>query len=85
VGVFVNIWFFLTPIVYPQTQVPESLKTVYSLNPMIYAVDGYRAALLGAGSIDVNGIAYLGVLGLGAFIIGGVVFRRLKPQFADVL
>lgn len=85
VGVFVNIWFFLTPIVYAQTQVPESLKAVYALNPMIYAVDGYRAALLGTGSFDVNGIAYLGVLGVGAFAFGGVVFRRLKPQFADVL
>lgn len=85
VSVFVNIWFFLTPIVYVQTLVPPSLQGLYSLNPMIYAVNGYRAAILGRAAVDVSGLLYLGVLGLAAFAIGGVVFKRLKPQFADVL
>ncbi|MFZ5863093.1 MAG: ABC transporter permease [Nitrospirota bacterium] len=85
VGVFVNIWFFLTPIVYDHTLVPQSLKALYALNPMIYVVDGYRAALLGTGSFDVNGIAYLAALGMGVFALGGGVFRKLKPQFTDVL
>ncbi|MFZ5876665.1 MAG: ABC transporter permease [Nitrospirota bacterium] len=85
IGVFVNIWFFLTPIVYSQTLVPNPLQGLYALNPMIYAVDGYRSAILGTGAVDVNGVAYLGLLGLAAFAIGGVVFKRLKPQFVDVL
>jgi ABC-type polysaccharide/polyol phosphate export permease len=85
VGVLVNIWFFLTPIVYVQTLVPPSLQGLYALNPMIYAVDGYRAAILGRAAIDVSGLLYLGVVGLAAFAVGGVVFKRLKPQFADIL
>ena len=85
VGAFVNIWFFITPIVYAPTLVPKSLQGLYALNPMIYAVEGYRAALLGRAGFDAYGFVYLGMFALLAFAIGGGVFRRLKPQFADVL
>lgn len=84
VGVFVNIWFFLTPVVYVRELVPASLQGLYAWNPMLHVVEGYRAALLGRAT-DVTGLAYLAALGLVALTIGGMVFRKLKPQFADVL
>ncbi len=85
IGVFMNIWFFLTPIFYPRHLVPQSVQGLYSLNPMLHVVEGYRAALLGKGEIDVAGLSYLLLLSLLVFGAGGLVFKKLKPAFADVL
>jgi len=46
IAVFVNIWFFLTPIMYPQHLIPENWQGFYNLNPMIYSVEAYRIGLL---------------------------------------
>lgn len=85
IGVFVNIWFFLTPIVYPRELIPENFQVLYGLNPMLHAVEGYRAALLGRADVDTASLLYLLLLGLTTFALGGLVFKKLKPAFADVL
>ncbi len=83
IGMFMNVWFFLTPIVYPRELIPESFQGLYGLNPMLQAVEGYRAALLG--KTDIAGFSYLLLFGLATFVLGGLIFRKLKPAFADVL
>ena len=85
IGVFVNIWFFLTPIVYPRHLIPKNLQFFYGLNPLVYSVEGYRASFLGTININIEGLLYLLLLGLIIFALGGLIFRKLKPAFADVL
>jgi ABC-type polysaccharide/polyol phosphate export permease len=85
VGVFVNIWFFLTPIMYPRYLVPENLQALYGLNPMLYAIEGYRSAFLGSTTLGMVGIAYFLLISLSTFTLGGIIFKKLKPGFADVL
>jgi len=85
ISVVVNIWFFLTPIIYPQNLVPDSVQGILRLNPMLHVVDGYRMAILGKGEVDIGGLAYVLVAGLVAFALGGMTFKKLKPAFADVL
>lgn len=84
-GVVVNIWFFLTPIVYPRSVIPHQLEPVFALNPILHLVDGYRMALLGRTEVDLVGYGYLLVVAAGIAVVGATVFRRLKPVFADVL
>jgi len=85
IGVFVNIWFFLTPIMYPLHLIPESLQKLYHLNPMLHAVEAYRVALLGKTNLDLEGLTYFLVVGFVTFAVGGLIFKKLKPAFADVL
>ena len=85
ISVFINIWFFLTPIIYPRHLIPENLQFFYGLNPLLYSVEGYRLGFLGATEININGLFYLFLLGLVSFAIGGLIFKKLKPAFADVL
>ncbi len=85
VAVFVNIWFFMTPIIYPKHFVPDRFQVLYGLNPMLHTVEVYRTGLLGNTDINVTGISYLMLLGLTIFVLGGLIFRKLKPTFADVL
>jgi len=85
IGVFVNIWFFLTPIIYPRYLIPENLQFFYGLNPMLYSVEGYRVGLLGSTNLNIEGLSYLVLMGLSTFALGGLIFKKLKPSFADVL
>jgi ABC-type polysaccharide/polyol phosphate export permease len=85
ISVVVNIWFFLTPIIYPFSMVPDSVKGVLRLNPMLHVVDGYRMAILGNGPLDIAGLTYVLLAGLIAFALGGLAFKKLKPAFADAL
>ena len=85
IGVIVNIWFYLTPIVYPITHLPGKLQWLFRLNPMLHIVEGYRMALLGKIYMDITNLSYLLLVTIIIFAIGAITFRRLKPIFADVL
>lgn len=85
IGVFINIWFYFTPIIYPKNLIPDRFQELLKLNPMLHAVDGYRLALLGQKDPNPLGLVYLFTIGLCCFAIGGLVFKKLKPAFADVL
>jgi homopolymeric O-antigen transport system permease protein len=84
-NVLINLWFFFTPIIYPAGLVPQSFRPWLALNPMLYPVEGYRMALLGRTEPDVSGLIILYIWGIGAFMVGGLIFKKLKPAFADVL
>jgi len=80
-----QIWMFATPIIYPISVVPESWRLLYSLNPMVGVVEGFRWALLGSGSgMDaVFGVSALVVAGV---LVGGVLyFQSVQQTFADVI
>jgi len=84
-GFIVHVWFFMTPILYPIQLIPESFRSFIALNPMIYPVEGYRMSLLGRSDPSMEGVIIIFTFGLAAFVLGGLVFRKLKPTFADVL
>lgn len=51
-SVFMRFWFYATPVIYPASKVPESIRGVYMLNPMAVIVETYRAILLGTSFPD---------------------------------
>jgi lipopolysaccharide transport system permease protein len=81
----VQFWLFLTPIAYPISLIPERWQLLYSLNPMVSVVEGFRWALLGEQYIPgipllLSTVAVLAVLTGGLFF-----FRRMENEFADVV
>jgi len=84
-GIFVRIWFFLTPILYPLHLVPERLRSIYLLNPAIYFIEGYRFAFLGQSSVTMASMMLFGLASLAFFSAGAVLFKKLEIHFADVL
>ncbi len=82
-----TIWFWSTPILWPAQNLSKRALRIVQLNPMFYVVEGYRNALLYGRSLwalwplDVYFWGVTAVL----IVLGGVMFRRLKPHFADVL
>lgn len=82
-GLVLNAWFYLTPIVYPLSLVPEWVQPLVLFNPLTALVELYRQALLG-GTLELppgtGTLAVLAVLVLGS---GAWLFRRLAPSFVD--
>jgi len=80
-----QVWFFLSPIVYSSSIVPEKLRPYYGLNPMAGVVQGFRWAILGVGKPDsVDLIASIGVT-LFILLSGVFYFKRMERTFADVV
>lgn len=86
-GVIINVWFWLTPIVWIIESMPPAYQLFIKLNPMYYIVDGYRKSFIYHTPLWEDGWfgVYFWVTNLMFLIIGGMVFRKLKPEFADVL
>ncbi len=80
-----QVWFFLSPVVYSSNIVPEAIRPFYGLNPMAGVVQGFRWAILGVGEPEmISLLASIGVSFL--LLISGVFyFRRMERTFADVV
>lgn len=85
-GVILNLWFYLTPIVYPASVIPEAWRFwVFWLNPLTAIAEVYRDLVL------VGEVRHWGEWGVASlvsllmFYSGLTVYQRLRPAFADVL
>lgn len=87
INIILQIGMWMTPIMWSYTIVPKNLQWIVKLNPMYYVVEGYRDTF-------VNHVwffqryfqtIYFWIITLALFIIGTVIFKKLKPHFADVL
>lgn len=77
-----QVWFYLTPIVYPLALVPERFRPWLALNPLTSLVDLYRRAFLG-GEAGEAGMIPLIVAVFMIMFAGLWLFRSLKPTFVD--
>lgn len=80
-----RVWFFLTPITYSASIVPEAYQTLYALNPMTGVVQGFRWAMLGEGSSPSIILLASTAASLVLLISGALYFRRMERTFADVV
>jgi lipopolysaccharide transport system permease protein len=81
----VQIWLFATPIAYPSSLVPDPWRTIYSLNPLVSVVEGFRWALLGSGRAPGLSLASSTLAATVLLVTGAYFFRRIERSFADVV
>lgn len=80
-----QVWFFLSPVVYSSTIVPEWFKPFYGLNPMAGVVSGFRWAILGVGQPEAGTLLTSFAISLLLLVSGVFYFRRMEKSFADVV
>lgn len=87
INILLQIGMWMTPIMWSYTIVPQSLQWIVKLNPMYYIVEGYRDTFINHVWFFERYFqtVYFWVVTLGLFVIGTVIFKKLKPHFADVL
>ena len=80
-----QLWLFITPVAYPVSIVPENLRWLYGLNPMVGVVEGFRWALTGTTTPAWGAVAAsCGVVAV--LLVSGVAFfSRAERTFADVV
>lgn len=85
-GIYVSPVAFSSDLIQKSTLIPPVLKFIYTLNPMVGVIDGFRWCLLGGStSINFPGLLISLVLSILLFIIGLRYFRKTERTFADVI
>ena len=82
-GFVITIWFFITPICYPESSVISF--PFLRLNPIYVLVRGYRAIFLEATAPDMRSLVWLTIFSAVVFIAGHAWFHKLRKSFADLI
>lgn len=82
-----QFWLFITPVVYPSSQIPEKWRLIYGLNPMTGVVEGFRWALLGINPQPTffPMLAVSAAMAIVVLFTGILYFRRMERGFADMV
>jgi lipopolysaccharide transport system permease protein len=80
----VQLWLFVTPVVYPTSIVPQDWRWLLNLNPMVGIIEGFRSAFLG-GSFDFVALASSLVVAAVMFTIGVAYFEKVERRLADII
>lgn len=85
VNFLIQALMYLSPVIYPVSQVPESLRLFYLLNPMTGVIQGFRWSLFGSG--DPPNLIFFGSALIVVFVVisGAFVFRRTERNVVDIL
>lgn len=80
-----QLWFFATPVVYASSLIPAPWNLLYTLNPMVTVVDGFRWALFGKGDVEVASLLMTIVVVATLLVSGLFVFKRMERTFAEIV
>jgi len=78
-------WMYLTPIIYPETIVPEAYRPLINANPFTALVRSYRRIFLEGIAPDWSGLAYFAAFAAVLFVFGYWWFAKTRRNFADVI
>lgn len=80
-----NAFFFLTPIVYPVSVIPEDIRWVYNLNPFYWITNIYRSILINGTLPGWDQFLYPLILSIVVFYVGWFIFKKTNEAFKDIL
>jgi lipopolysaccharide transport system permease protein len=81
----VQLWMFMTPVIYPVNFIPEKYRLFMYLNPMAGPIEAFRACVLGHKPVNIEGLAISFCVSIIMFAIGLLYFKRVERTFADVI
>ena len=81
----VQIWLFITPVIYPTSIVPERFRVLIALNPTCGIIEAFRACLLPTRQMDWHLLGISVVVTLCVFSVGIIYFMKTEKNFADII
>ncbi len=81
----VSLWMYITPIVYPVSQVPENLRGLLLLNPVAPIVETFRYSFLGSGTFPWQYLILSVVFTVVLLFFGIIVFNQVEKNFIDTV
>lgn len=80
-----QLLFYLTPVFYESSAIPERFQALYRLNPMVIVVESYRAVLIDGRLPAAESLLSVAIASIALLMVGLFVFRRTSHRFADEL
>ncbi len=85
VNMVLHLLFFLTPIMYPISIIPDGLRWLFRLNPFYFIIEGYRKALVQGAMQELTMFIYPALLAIAVFLAGSYIFNRTRDAIKDTL
>lgn len=85
VGFGVQLWMYITPVVYPLSTLSSKMKPLIMLNPMSAIVNNFRFAFLGSGQMEWGYWGVSAVITAVVLFVGIVIFNRVEKTFMDTV
>ena len=87
INILLQIGMWATPILWNLDEMDGVWQTVFKINPLVYIVNGYRSAIYEHEWFwqDFYSTTYFWIVTVVLFLLGALIFKRLKSQFADVM
>ena len=80
-----QIWMYASPVAYPLSLIPQKWQFLYSINPMVGVIEGFRWALLGKQSPNFMAMVMSIIVVMALFLGGIFYFKKMEQTFADVI
>jgi lipopolysaccharide transport system permease protein len=84
-GFGMTLWMYLTPVVYPLSEVPAQFQVFQMFNPMVPVVETFRLALLGKGTVTASHLILGWICTLIPLMVGLALFNRAEKTFLDTV
>lgn len=84
-GFAIQLWMYLTPVVYPASILPEKYLLFYMVNPMASVIELFRYAFLGTGMVNFTYFAVSWTVTLLILLAGVILFNRIEKSFMDTV
>lgn len=78
-----QLWMYVTPLMYPLSQIPEKWRWAFMLNPMTSIIEQFRAILLGTPGVTLSQYGFSVAVTLVLFVTGVLLFQRTARTFID--
>ncbi len=82
---FLQLWMFATPVVYPLSAVPARLQPFFKLNPLGGLIENFRRVVLEGGAPDFRELALAAALSLSLFALAYIYFKHVDATMADII
>ena len=81
----IQLWLFLTPVIYPASLIPERFRPLTAFNPLVGIIEACRASLFPTKEIDWQTLGISTVMVIVIFVVGLLYFKKVERSFADLV
>ncbi|MCZ6678467.1 MAG: ABC transporter permease [Candidatus Poribacteria bacterium] len=81
----IQLWLFLTPVIYPTSLIPERFRPLTAFNPLVGIIEACRASLFPTKEIDWQTLGISTVMVIVIFVVGLLYFKKVERSFADLI